>query len=90
MCPIVGAEFRKDILDVTFHCLFGYGELGADLFIGISLSDQSQYVYFPRSQDIISPVLSDFGATSADRRFRPACTARIVSSSSCRNIPFNK
>ncbi len=36
VCPIVGAEFRKDILDVTFYCFFRDRELGGDLFIGIS------------------------------------------------------
>src|SRR5437764_15269490 len=36
VCPIVGAEFRKDILDVTFYRLFRDGELGADLLVSIS------------------------------------------------------
>jgi len=36
VCPIIGAEFRKDILDVTLHCLFRNGKLAGDLLVGIS------------------------------------------------------
>ena len=35
VCPIVGAKFRKNVLDVTLYGLFGDGELGCDLFVSV-------------------------------------------------------
>src|SRR5580700_1841055 len=36
MCPVVCAEFGKDVLDMTFHGFFRDGKLGRDLFVGVS------------------------------------------------------
>jgi hypothetical protein len=33
---VVGAEFGKDVLDMIFYGLFRAGELGCDLFVGVS------------------------------------------------------
>src|SRR5579863_10551198 len=36
MCSVIGAEFGKDVLDMTFHGLFRDGELGGDLFVCVA------------------------------------------------------
>jgi hypothetical protein len=35
VCSIVGAEFRKNVLDVTLYGLFGDRELSCDLFVSV-------------------------------------------------------
>jgi hypothetical protein len=36
VCSVIGAEFGKNIFDMTFHGLFRDGELGGDLFVGVA------------------------------------------------------
>jgi len=38
--PVVGAKFRKNVLNVTLYGLFGDGELSSDLLVGVAARNQ--------------------------------------------------
>ena len=57
---IVGAQFRKDVLDSTLDGFLGDRELIRNLLVRIAGRDQSQHGDFRRRQGIIGRMLGDF------------------------------
>src|SRR5579863_9352705 len=61
VCPVVGAEFGKDILDVTLHRLFSNRELRTNFLIGITARDQAKNLNLAFGQSFIRCVFCQFG-----------------------------
>ena len=88
---IVGAQLGKDAPDLTLDGVFGDRELRGNLFIGIALGDQAQDAHFRRRQGLIGGMLGELERDLRGKAsFFPACTARIVSSSSLCRLFFKR
>ena len=83
---IVGAQFRKDVLDSTLDGFLRDGELIRNLLVRIPGCDQSQHGDFCGCQGVIRRMLGDFVRGLRGKGLLSAWTARMVSSNSLCNV----
>jgi hypothetical protein len=78
MGPVVYDKLGKNVLDVTLNRFLGERQFSSDLFISISLGDQSQDVYLARSQDIISRAIVRCAAEAETQNSKKSDACRIL------------
>ena len=91
MRAVVRPQLREDIRHVSLDGVLGEIELRCDLLVGVARGDQPQDLNLALRSTSSSPVCSAKPeATSAGIRFCPACTARMVASSSLLTLPLSR
>ena len=90
MGAIVRPQLREDIRHVPFDGVLGEIELRRDLFIGVAGGDQPQDFNLTLRQLVLAGMFGQTRSRSAGIRFCPACTARMVDSSSLLTHPLSR
>ena len=91
MCAVVRPQLREDIRHVPFDGVLGEIELRCDLLVGVARGDQPEDPNLAlRSTRPRRYVRPNRKLHSAGIRFCPACTARMVASSSLLTFPLSR
>lgn len=90
MGAVVCRQLEENTPHVRFHGVFTYEEVLRNDFVGISVGNFLQNLYFPAGQRRIGTVFGEVGCDPGGTSLQPPCTRRIASRRSFLPASFSR